>query len=184
MRSGLDQATNANVDKVGLLQWAAKVSERWLPLLMFGFTVRLASVRVGSVRGWKGASMGGPDLPAVCELLHVWLHSAPMPCAFVCFQFPARYLPERLHVCSLLLFAALITKNAHFLCGPLTLFFLSLLVFCLFPASSPQVLSFISTIGRTDFNAAVALFGILFHKTFDATQRSWVRCAIFATLHV
>jgi hypothetical protein len=44
-------------------------------------------------------------------------------------------------------------------------------------------LSFISTIGRTDFNAAVALFGILFHKTFDATQRSWVRCAIFARLH-
>ena len=62
----------------------------------------------------------------------------------------------------------------HGSCWPLIVFFLSYLWFT-FPASSPQLLSFISTIGRTDFNAAVALFGILFHKTFDATQRSWVR---------
>jgi hypothetical protein len=36
------------------------------------------------------------------------------------------------------------------------------------------LLATISTIGRPDFNAAVASFGVFFHKTFDAAQRKWV----------
>jgi hypothetical protein len=38
-----------------------------------------------------------------------------------------------------------------------------------------QVLSLISCIGRSDYNVAVALFGLFFYKLLDDTQRSRVR---------